>query len=168
MEVFIIAAVSVNGMIAEEKDQVSLDWTSKDDLQFFIEKTKEAGVVVMGRTTYETIGKPLKGRLNVVMTRHPEDQVNIDGELEWTSDPPEEIVKKLKLEGRQKVAICGGASIYSLFLHEGLVTDLYLTVEPVIFGNGTPLVSSLGRLDLQLIEHQKLGEQAVMLHYKIK
>jgi len=168
MEVFIIAAVSVNGMIAEAKDQNSLDWTSKEDLQFFIEKTKEAGVVIMGRTTYETIGKPLKGRLNIIMTRHPEDFENIDGELEWTSETPTEIIKRLKLEDRDQVAICGGSSVYSVFMHDKLVTDLYLTVEPVLFGNGVPLIDDLGRLDLELIEHQKLGEQAVMLHYKVK
>lgn len=168
MEVFCIAALSANGKIAEQQDQVSLDWTSKEDLKFFIEKTKEAGALVMGRKTYETIGKPLKGRLNVIMTRSASDQEGIEGELVWTSETPVKILDDLKAKGFEKVAIAGGGEIYSLFLKEGLVTDLYLTFEPVLFGNGTHFANGFDRLDLELIETKPMGEQAIMCHYKVK
>ncbi len=41
MKIILIAAISGNGMIAEREGQSSLDWTSKEDTKFFVEKTKE-------------------------------------------------------------------------------------------------------------------------------
>ena len=168
MEVFLIAAMSANGKIAEYVDQASLDWTSKEDMQFFVKKTKEAGNLVMGRTTFETIGKPLPKRLNVIMTRTPDASKNIDEQLLYTDKSPEEIIEYLSNKGFDQVAIAGGAQIYSLFLKSGLVTDLYLTIEPVLFAGGVPLIEGMDRLDLELVEHEALGEQAIMLHYKVK
>lgn len=168
MEVFIIAAVTANGMIAEKTDQSSLDWTSKEDLRFFVEKTKEAGVMIMGSTTYKTIGKPLPGRLTIVMTRDTTGKEDIEGQLKYTSDTPQEILAELKVKGFQKVPITGGAQIYSLFLDSGLVTDLYLTVEPVLFGEGIPLAEGMDRVDLELVETKPMGDHATMSHYKVK
>lgn len=168
MEVFIIAAVSANGMIGQSVKQSSLTWTSKEDLKFFIEKTKEAGVMIMGHSTFKTIGKPLPGRLMIVMTRTPEKFENIDGELIYTSDSPQQILAELKVQGFNNVAIAGGSQVYSLFLESGLVTDLYLTVEPVIFGDGIPLIGEMDRVDLELIETKQMGEHATMMHYKVK
>lgn len=168
MEVFAIAAVSANGRISEKDGQVSLDWTSKEDLKFFVQKTKDAGVLIMGRKTFETIGKPLAGRLNVVMTRSAAEQQAIEGKLEWTSQAPEVILENLKTRGYKKVAIAGGGEIYSMFLRAGLVTDLYLTIEPVLFGEGTPFATGFGRINLELVDTKMMGAQAVLLHYKVK
>jgi len=167
MEVFIIAAMSANGKIAERQDQVSLDWTSKEDLKFFVKKTKEAGNLIMGRTTYETIGKPLKDRLNVVMTRTPDSSKNIDEQLLYTSDSPEKILENLMNTGFTQVAIAGGSQIYSLFLEAGLVTDVYLTVEPVLFGSGVNLAQGFDRVNLEFVESNELNGGAVVLHYKV-
>ncbi|MBU1705597.1 dihydrofolate reductase family protein [Patescibacteria group bacterium] len=168
MQVTLIAAMSADGKIAEEKDQVSLDWTSKEDTGFFVKKTKEIGVVIMGRNTYETIGRPLKDRLNVIMTRDLDGRESEPGVLEWTSDSPVEIIESLAKRGYDKVALCGGASVYSAFLQQGLVDDLYLTVEPVLFGKGIPLASGFDRIDLDLIDSVLLGEQSVLIHYRVK
>ena len=167
MEVFLIAAVSADGKIAESADQNSTDWTSKEDLQFFVEKTKEAGAMIMGRKTFETIGKPLKHRLIIVMTRNPEDYENIEGSLEYMSGSPEQIIENLKSRGFDKIAIAGGAGVYSQFLQSGLVTDLYLTTEPVLFGQGVPLAENFDRINLELIETKKLGAGSVMNHYRV-
>lgn len=168
MQVTLIAAVTADGKIAEEKDQVSLDWTSKEDTRFFMQKTKELGVVIMGRNTYETIGRPLKDRLNVIMTRYLDGRESEPGVLEWTSDSPVEIIESLAARGYDKVALCGGASVYSVFLQQGLVDDLYLTVEPVLFGQGISLAQGLNRIDLDLIDSVMLGEQSVLMHYRVK
>lgn len=168
MTVTLIAAVSADGKIALEKDQVSLDWTSKEDTRFFVQKTKELGVVIMGRNTYETIGRPLKDRLNVIMTRDLAGRESEPGVLEWTSDSPVEIIESLAKRGYEKVALCGGASVYSVFLSQGLVDDLYLTLEPVLFGQGIPLGSGFERIDLELEDSVPLGEQSVLLHYRVK
>jgi len=94
--------------------------------------------------------------------------MGVEGELIYTSDSPHEILADLKMKGFDKVAIAGGTQIYSLFLDAGLVTDLYLTVEPVLFGGGTPLLREMDRIDLELIETKPVGTQAVLLHYQVK
>lgn len=166
MRVSLLAAISLDGKIAEATDQLA-DWTSKEDKRFFVKKTKEAGVLVMGRTTYDTIGRPLPGRLNIVMTRNPDPSKNIPGELEYTAEAPEAILERLKKDGYDSVIIGGGAQVYTLFLQQGLVTDLFLTVEPVIFGGGVPLVQELEPTRLALQSVERLGEQAVLCHYHI-
>ncbi len=165
MKVSLLAAISVDGRIAENSDQLA-DWTSKEDKKFFVAKTKEAGVLVMGRKTYETIGRPLPGRLNVIMTRDTSGRENIADSLEYTSQSPQEIIAGLETRGFTEVVIGGGAEIYTMFLREKLVTDLYLTVEPVIFGDGVPLVSGNVFLKLNLVSSEQLGEKAVLLHYQ--
>ncbi|MDP2631532.1 MAG: dihydrofolate reductase family protein [Candidatus Uhrbacteria bacterium] len=166
MKVELIAAISVDGKIAESKDQLA-DWTSKEDKRFFVAKTKEAGVLVMGRTTYETIGRPLPDRLNIVMTRDTSGLEGREGELEYTSASPSEILDDLKVRGFETVVIAGGAQIYSLWLREGLITDLYLTVEPVLFGSGVSLVDNVPAQRLELVSSEPIGSQAVLLHYRV-
>ena len=158
--------MSVDGKIAEKAEQSSLDWTSKEDLRFFIEKTKEAGVVIMGRKTFATIGKPLKDRKLVIMTSDPEKQESMDG-VEYTSEAPESIVHKLEADGFTSVVIGGGAGVYSQFLAAGLVTDLFLTIEPVLFGRGIPLAQDFDRMNLKIVETRMLNEQSILLHYTI-
>jgi len=167
MKVSLVAAVSVDGRIAKSEGQTSTDWTSAEDKKFFVEKTKEAGVLVMGRKTYETIGRPLPDRLNVIMTRDAANHESIEGTLEFTKASPTAILEDLEIRGFKEVIIAGGAGVYSLFLKEGLVTDLYLTVEPLLFGGGVPLIDGIASFELELVDTKKLGEQSVLIHYLI-
>ncbi|MBI2473286.1 dihydrofolate reductase [Candidatus Uhrbacteria bacterium] len=166
MNIWLIAAISANGFIAESSGQRSLDWTSREDLEFFIQKTKEAGVVIMGRKTFETIGRPLKERRLIVMTRQEGMMAQMEG-VEWWSGRVVELVNKLTEEEVRSIVIAGGSSIYSQFLEAGLVTDLYLTIEPVLFGTGVPFASGFDRMNLTLVEVKKLNQQSVLLHYRI-
>ncbi len=162
MIVTLIAAVSADGKIAQNAGQSSLDWTSKEDTRFFVSKTKEIGTVVMGRKTFETIGKPLKDRRTIVMS----SRTGADG-VEWTSESPADLVARLEQEGVTRLALCGGAAVYDAFLSAGLVDELFLTVEPVLFGGGVPLFHNDARISLKLLDTTKLGEAAVLLHYHV-
>lgn len=167
MKVSIIVALTLDGRIAERADQTSLEWTSKEDKRFFVSKTKESGVMIMGRTTFVTIGRPLPGRKMIVMTRQDRVSDAIEGSLEFTDQEPEEILKALEKEGREEVMICGGAQIYSLFLEKGLVTDLYVTLEPIILGDGISFVENISPKKFTLHSSESLGSDALMLHYRI-
>lgn len=171
MHVFLIAALTADGFIGRSDDHKSTRWTSKEDAAFFQEKTKKAGVVIMGRKTYETIGKPLPGRLNVVYSRQNSALDNSDsGEnknLQCTQESPEELLARLEDEGHSEVAICGGASIYTLFLENGLVDTLYLTIEPVLFGDGVKLFNKQLNKKLQLENQLKLSSQTIVLEYSL-
>ena len=65
MSVSIVAAVARNGVIGVDG---GLPWHLPDDLRLF-KQTTLGHVLVMGRRTYESIGRPLPGRTTVVVTR---------------------------------------------------------------------------------------------------
>lgn len=166
MKVILVAAVTVNGMIAEKVDQSSLDWTSKEDLQFFIKKSKEAGVVIMGTKTFFTLKNPLKDRLMVVLSYEPEKQPPHDGVV-YMNKSPQEVVEWLESEGYDQVVLAGGGSVYSQYLQAGLVNEMFLTVEPYLFGEGIPLATGFDRKKMKLVESKQIGENSVLMHYKL-
>lgn len=166
--VLLIAAQTVNGKIAHNNDEL-VRWTSKEDKELFVHITQECGVVVMGRRTYETMGKPLPGRLNIVLTHSPESGKNQPGVLEFSNEGPGEILQGLAARGYERVAIIGGASIYTLFFAAGLVDEVLITIEPLIFGRGIDMIQTLDQdIELELLECRKLNEQSVVLRYKVK
>jgi len=162
MKVILIAAITVDGFIGYSSDHLA-NWTSSEDKKVFVKITKEAGVIVLGSKTFQTIGRALPDRRNIVYTRNPKS-IAVEG-VETTDESPKLLVKRLSMEGHNSVAICGGATIYSLFLSAGLVTDIYLTIEPVIFGNGLGLFTERFEQKLKLVESKNLNEDTLLLHY---
>jgi dihydrofolate reductase len=178
-EVFIVAAQTIDGFIARNKTEFA-NWTSKEDKRRFVSLTKEAGVMVMGATTFRTFPKPLPGRHHVIYSRterfedrvYPQpgpDAQTPAGTVETTALPPRELVAHLVEKGYTKIAICGGESIYTAFLGAGIVTHMYLTIEPIQFGNGIKLFNpgSDQQKDIQwkLINSKTTENGTVFLDY---
>jgi dihydrofolate reductase len=166
VRVILLAVITLDGKIARNAHELS-DWSSREDKRLFARTTREAGVVVMGRSTYETMPRPLPGRLNVVMTHRPPDGAP-EG-VEFTGEPPQRIMEDLARRGFGTVVVSGGAQVYRAFLEAGLVDELWLTVEPLAFGAG---ISLFGDAPLErrytLLEVQRLGEGgAVHLRYAV-
>lgn len=182
MHTFIIAAQSLDGFIAQSEEQVSTEWTSAEDKKFFSQKSKEAGVMVMGKTTFNTIKRPLPGRVSIVYSRSGKLETEFEvrkledspDSLEekvvyTTSLSPQELIAVLEKKGFEQVAICGGSSIYSLFLEAGVVDTLFLTIEPVVFGEGVKLFSHLDQFQkLKLIAIRQLSEQTMVGEYAVR
>jgi dihydrofolate reductase len=161
MNVFTIAAETKDGFIAKNESQNSMNWTSEEDKKFFIEKTKEAGVVIMGRKTFETFGRPLKDRRNIVMSRQ---DIKIEG-TETTSESPEELLSRLKKEGLKEVAIIGGAEIYKMFIEKCLVNQILLTQENIEFGEGVPFLPPELRQKLKIVSSTNLSTNTILFEY---
>lgn len=162
--VFVIAAQTVDGFIAKDSNHPAF-WTSKEDKKKFVELTQRAGVCVMGSSTFKTLPRPLKERLNIVYSRNE----NFEGEnVETTSEDPIALVKRLEERGYKEIAICGGSSIYSLFLKAGVVDTLYITIEPLLFGKGMTVFTDDMNLQLELKNLEKTETGTLMLEYKVK
>lgn len=160
--------MTADGFIAKNSNQPSIEWTSSADKEIFIQRTKEARVIIMGLATYKTIGKPLPGRLNMIMTFKPEIEQGIPDKLEFTNDAPEVILRKLKARGFTEVILGGGTSINSLFLQKNLIDEIQMTVEPMLFGGGLNLFKDLNlNIKLELLETKDLGNGVINLRYKI-
>ena len=118
METIIIVAVSENDAIGKDN---KLLFHLKEDMQNFKRLTTN-NIVVMGRKTYESIGKPLKDRINIVISRSDnKDEEN----LIWVHSL-EEAMKKAK-EYEKDIYIIGGGSIYKEALEKDIVDKIYLT-----------------------------------------
>lgn len=167
MKVILITAITLDGKIARSRND-SLDWTSKEDKKFFAQETKKAGVVVMGDRTFKILKKPLAGRLQIVYTRTPQKYHSIKGRLEYTNLPPEKLLSVLKKRGFKTIFIAGGRSIYTLFAKENLLTEIWLTIEPRVFGGGISLFSNSVDLKLKLKEKLKLNQDTFVLKYQCK
>ena len=112
-----IAAMSLNRVIGFHN---KIPWHLPDDFKWF-KKMTTGQVIVMGRKTFVSIGKPLPNRTTLVLTR---SQAPISGVKRISSlnqiDPAAE-----EFVGRD-IYICGGAEVYAQALP--LCSDLYLTV----------------------------------------
>lgn len=104
-EVTAIAAVARNGVIGAAGD---IPWRIAEDWARFKRLTL-GHVLVMGRKTYQSIGRPLPGRTTVVLTRDPTWQV--DGVLSL-ADVDAAIDYAQQLRPGRAVFIAGGADIY--------------------------------------------------------
>lgn len=97
MKIAIIAAIADNGVIGAAG---RIPWHIRDDLQRF-KRLTTGHVVIMGRKTYESLGKPLPNRRNIVLTRHPGPShfPSLDAALKSCA-------------GSSTIFIIGGAEVY--------------------------------------------------------
>lgn len=163
MNIFIIAALTADGFIAKNAEHSPLQWRSKFDREFFISRTKKAGVVVMGYNTAKTMRRPMPERLNIVYSTTTE---GFEG-YEVTQKPPLELIKDLASIGYKEVAICGGSHTYTMFMEAGVVDKLYLTIEPFIFGDGIRLFKKDLDYKLKLLSQKVLGGDTLLLEYEV-
>jgi len=112
-----IAAMSLNRVIGAGN---KIPWHLPEDFKWFKRMTT-GHVIVMGRKTYESIGKPLPNRTTIVLTRSAELLAGV----QTVSELAQLESLHSTLAGRE-IFICGGAQIYRQALP--LCSDLYLTV----------------------------------------
>lgn len=115
-----IVAMSQNRVIGRNNQ---LPWHMPADLKRF--KTLTTGhTIVMGRKTYESIGKPLPNRNNIILTRDPNYQVP-GCEI---AHHFEDVIKQAKEDqhGANELFIIGGAQIYQQLLNS--INRIYLTI----------------------------------------
>ncbi len=121
-----IVATSENHVIGVKGD---LPWHIPEDLKFFKETTANS-VIVMGRKTYDSLGKPLPKRVNIVVSRSAKPEEFPAGVLLFSDI--KQAVAKAKDLGTEKdlseVFIVGGSEIYKQTLALKLVDRIYLTL----------------------------------------
>ncbi|WP_321495032.1 dihydrofolate reductase family protein [uncultured Desulfobacter sp.] len=167
MDVILLMASTVDGKIAKNSSQF-VDWTGKADKKYFVKLTKEAGVMIMGSTTYDTIGKPLPDRLNIVMTRDKSRQSDQDN-LIFTDLSPAGILEDLEQKGYTRAVLVGGATVNSLFARDNLITQVHLTLVPRLFGSGLSIFAPPLDIDigLTLESSQEIGDGHILLIYHV-
>lgn len=182
-----IAAMSLNRVIGAGN---KIPWHLPEDFKWFRERTL-GNVVVMGRKTFESLGKPLPNRRNLVLTRHPRQLIRSHPDVfgkyrEWrggrrlkqeryqlrfvridgTQNEDIRIFKSLKLldpeEFPDQIFVCGGAQIYEQLLPR--CSDLYLTLVKREYAGDAffPAFEDRFVLDRQILDTPDFS----ILHYR--
>lgn len=115
----IIAAITDNNALGKDN---KLLFRLKKDMEHFKNITTD-NVVIMGRKTYESLGKTLPNRVNIVLSRNMESNEDF-----YTFDSIEKAIEWSKENYPQKeIFIIGGASVYDKALKDDMVDKLYMT-----------------------------------------
>lgn len=174
MRIVLIVAQSLDGRITRH-DAPGASWASAADQTWFRQSLREFDAHVMARKTYETIRAqlqppPTSGPRRIVMTHHPENFANdtSPGTLEFTDDTAHQIRHQLIEAGCQACALLGGASAHDVFLAADLVDEIWVTIEPRLFGTGTPIVRETQDRTLKLIHCARLeASDSILARYEV-
>ncbi len=131
MLVSLIAALDRRGLIG---DGGSLPWHLPKDLRRFREITW-GKPIIMGRKTHESIGKPLPGRLNIVLTQNPKYSAPGCRVARTLTEALSIAEENLTTTGGDEAMIIGGATVYAEAIDRW--DRLYLTVVEGEFEGGT-------------------------------
>jgi dihydrofolate reductase len=121
MRLSVIVAVAENGVVGKNN---ALPWYLPEDLKYF-RQTTMGKPIVMGRKTFESIGKPLPGRSNIVVSRNPDyraEGVAVVGSLTEALELATDIAV---IDGKDELMVIGGAAIYAAAIP--LADRLYIT-----------------------------------------
>lgn len=164
VKIILMMAMTADGKIAKTSDHFP-DWTSKEDKKYFFATTKKHGAVLMGEKTFRTFPKPLPGRLNVIFTleKNPGKQENV----KWVSGDEKKVLEELENMGYKSAILGGGAYLNTQFLKKKLIDEIWLTIEPKIFGDGLGIFSGDFDVDLKLIGFEKINENSIIVKYRV-
>ena len=129
-------------------------------------------VVLMGRNTYEVglregFTSPYPTLQQYVFSRtmkeSPDEQVTL------VSSDPADTVRDLKQEQGKAIWLCGGARLAAVLYQADLLDRLIVKVNPVLFGTGIPLFTSVVKqTTLELTGHKSYPSGHMVLHYRIR
>ena len=120
MKISHIVAIGINGEIGKDND---LLWGLRGDLRRFKDTTMNH-CMLMGRKTYQSIGKPLNGRISIIVTRDKDYSVRYTNNV-FVVNSIEEGIELAKNLNEKELMIIGGAEIYSQTMN--IVDNIYVT-----------------------------------------
>ncbi len=167
MKIVLIFVATLDGKITRSGDPLIRKWASKDDQEYFRAVWKDSRLIVMGSSTYNADRiKPAVNQCFIVMTSEPEKykELEIPGQLEFLDNSPAQLSARLEEQGYKNMLLVGGAHIATSFLKEQLVDELWLTIEPRIFGTGSNFVIEEELdIELSLISCEKVNDRGTLI-----
>jgi len=167
MKITLYMAISVNGFIA--KPSHNTPWT-EEEFESYSNKVKEVGNLIIGKTTFDLmyekkIFTDLDEPFVVVLTSSEEKPPREKTVYVKTF---EDAVKTLRRQGFSSLLVGGGGQTDTAALESGMIEELYVDVEPLVFGEGIPLFSSSEtNLKLKLVDTKRIGASGMQLHYQV-
>lgn len=174
MKVILVMVQTINGKTTKGNDPDIYKWTSKEDANFFFSLLKKHTLIVMGSGTYDAARKkikPVKGQLRIILTRNPKKYKSeeVPGQLEFRNVSPKKLLGELQNKFKAMLLV-GGGEVNKAFLQARLIDEIYVTIEPKIFGEGKPLTGEGSyESSLKFLSSEQLNKQGtLLLHYTVE
>jgi len=107
LKIILIAAVAKNNVIGRSTGE--MPWHSKEDFQHF-KQTTFGFPIIMGRKSFESLGKPLKGRLNIILTKNSKLKEKFEEIMIFNS--LEQAYEYCDVANNEKIFVIGGGQIF--------------------------------------------------------
>lgn len=122
----------------------------------------------MGSKTFLQAGHFMKlspKNLRIIMTKNPNKfaKFALPGQLEFTSESPIQLINRLEKSGIKNVLLASGEKLNTQFFRQKLISEVWLTLEPNIFGLGKGIIDESMDIKLKLIFSKKLNTQGTLL-----
>ena len=166
MNVILYMAMTANGFIAKKDDDTS--WISREEWDSYSLAVRTAGCLIVGHRTYDILTKqPEFSELkNVKLVVVSEKKFETLAPNHFVVSSPKGALKLFKDD--DEVVVAGGGMLNASFLTENLVDEIYLDIEPIIFGEGIPIFRDKNfEHKLELIGQKKITDNEIQLHYKV-
>lgn len=161
-------------MIAKKDDDTS--WVSKKEWDSYSLAVRTAGNLIIGHRTYNIITKQPE------FSEFKDVKITVVSQRNFSTLSPNHLVAHSPKEALgllkdfKEIIVAGGGILNSSFLAKNLIDEIYLDVEPLVFGDGIPLFATAGppagkagfEYKLKLLGVKKLGDQTIQLHYKVQ
>jgi len=159
-------ASSVDGRISLST-HTRPDWTSREDWQFLQESLGSYDAVVVGRNTFRAAEKRLRKRNTYVFSRTVA-KTKQEGLVTFVN--PARVNLATLLSTHKRIAVLGGSSVYQFMLSKKMLNELYITIEPLVFGRGIPMFSGGSKNHtLALRSVRRLNKKGtLLLRYEIQ
>ena len=132
-------ASSIDGRISKSS-QSQVDWTSKEDWNFFQKSLAQSDVVVVGSNTYG-LSKDRIDKRNAIVLTSKVIKPKISGSVLFLNPKKTNLKKFIESKNYKKVALIGGPQVYAFCLENKMLNELFVTIEPYVLLSGVPMFS---------------------------
>ena len=168
--VAIYIAITPNGMIAKQDDDTT--WISEIEWGKFSRFVNDHGNMVIGKRTYEILvalnelKRPELGSIKTVVLSDTRIDIHDPSHVSVAYSPREALAQLKEFE---TVVIAGGGNMNSSFMREGLVDELFLDIEPIVFGSGIRVFDdAVFEANLELVDVLRYAKDGLQLRYRVK
>jgi len=169
MKTILYMAMSLDGYIANDINETP--W-SDEEWESYKKIVAQCKNLIIGRKTYELMKKSnefekINNPLTIIVTS--DKNLKDDSSRFIFVDSPQHARKVLQEKGFTIALVGGGQELNTAFLKEELLDEMYLDIEPFIFGSGISLFSKESiKHKLILLGINKYNQNSLQLHYKIE
>jgi dihydrofolate reductase len=167
MKIILVFVSTLDGKVTKWGDPKVKKWSSSEDKKYFRKVWNDARLIVMGSNSFKAESvNPIRNHLLIVMTHQPHyyKSFSVPGKIEFSDESPVQLASRLESEGYEQMLLVGGPKVATSFLREDLVDELWLTIEPLIFGSGN-IIFTEENLDikLKLLSLEKVNDTGTLI-----